>query len=189
MPKHHALILSSFCHCAGVLFALLWLVPAFAPAAYAQISVGPSRPLITQSINEGNLVVLAGNTRPEAKNPANDRGVVPDGLPLEHMILQLRRPVAQEQALATLINQLHDPQSPNFHHWLSASEIGAQFGPAASDIQIIIGWLQQHGGDGQYGSMPTKWRSTISAAAGASPHGLSHPDPLSQRERRQWFAQ
>jgi hypothetical protein len=127
------------------LFALLWLVPAFAPAADAQTSAGPSRPLITQSINEANMAVLAGNTRPEARNPANDLGMVPDNLPLAHMMLQLRRPAAQEQALATLIDQLHDPRSPNFHHWLSASEVGAQFGPAASDIQTITGWLSQRG--------------------------------------------
>ena len=58
----------------------------------------------------------------------------PDAMPMPHMMLQLRRPAAQEQALATLIDQLHDPNSPNYHHWLTASEIGAQFGPAASDI-------------------------------------------------------
>jgi hypothetical protein len=145
MPKNHALGVRPFCRCAGFLFALQWLVPAFAPAALAQTSPGPSQTLITQSIDEGNLIVLAGNTRPEARNPANDRGIVPDSLPLPHMMLQLRRPAAQEQAFVTLIDQLHDPKSPNFHHWLSASEISAQFGPAASDIQTITGWLAQHG--------------------------------------------
>ena len=130
---------------AGIGLAVLALVFAFQPLAYAQTSPGPARPLITQSINEGNLVVLEGNTRPEAKNPANDRGIVPDSLPMPHIMLQLRRPAAQEQALQTLIGQLHDPQSPNFHHWLSASEIGTRFGPAASDIQTISGWLQRNG--------------------------------------------
>jgi hypothetical protein len=46
---------------------------AWAPSAFAQTSPGSSQPLITRSINERNLVVLSGNTRPEAKNPANDR--------------------------------------------------------------------------------------------------------------------
>ena len=144
MPKNHALGVRPFCRCAGFLFALLLLVGAFAPAAVAQTSAGPSQPLITQPINEGNLVALSGNTRPEA-NAANDRGIVSDSLPLQHMMLQLRRPAAQEQALETLIDQLHDPKSPNFHHWLSAAEFGAQFSPAASDIATITGWLQQHG--------------------------------------------
>ena len=85
---------------------------------------GPSPASITQPINESVLVALNGNTRREALNPANDRGVVPDNLPLSHMILQLRRPAAQEQALKALIDQMHDPQSPNFHHWLTAARRG-----------------------------------------------------------------
>jgi len=52
--------------------------------------------MITAPIVEANLVRLSGNTRPEA-NAANDRGRVADNLPMEHMMLQLRRPAAQEQ--------------------------------------------------------------------------------------------
>jgi subtilase family serine protease len=140
-----ALILYPLCRRAALFVAGALLLAAFAASAFAQTSVGPSQPSITQPISEGNLVVLSGNTRPEARDPANDRGIVPDSLPMPHMLLQLRRPAAQEQALATLIDQLHDMQSPNFHHWLSASELGEQYGPAASDIQAISGWLQQHG--------------------------------------------
>ena len=115
------------------------------PAALAQTAGGRAQPLITQAVNDGSLVGLAGNTRPEAKNPANDRGRVADAMPMPHLMLQLRRPAAQEQALATLIDQLHDPKSPNYHHWLTANQIGAQFGPAASDIATVTNWLTQHG--------------------------------------------
>jgi hypothetical protein len=115
------------------------------PTALAQTAGGRAQPLITQAVNDGSLVGLAGNTRPEAKNPTNDRGRVDDATPMPHLMLQLRRPAAQEQALATLIDQLHDPNSPNYHHWLTASQIGAQFGPAASDIATVTNWLTQHG--------------------------------------------
>jgi subtilase family serine protease len=64
---------------------------------------------------------------------------------MEHLLLQLRRPPAQEQALTQLIDQLHNPASGKFHQWLTPSEFGAQFGPAASDIAQITGWLQRHG--------------------------------------------
>jgi hypothetical protein len=100
--------------------------------------------MITQPIVEANLIRLFGNTRPEA-NAANDRGRVSDNLPMEHLLLQLKRPPARELALQSLIDQLHDPRSPNYHHWLSASEIGAQFGPSVSDIRTISRWLQQRG--------------------------------------------
>jgi len=100
--------------------------------------------MITQSIVETNLARLFGNARPEAV-AANDRGRVPDSFSMEHLLLQLKRPPAQEQALNQLIDQLHDPASPNFHRWLSPDQFGAQFGPAASDIQQVTGWLQRHG--------------------------------------------
>ena len=92
------------------------------PAALAQTAGGRAQAVITQAVNDGNLFGLAGNTRPEAQNAANDRGSAPDTMPMPHLLLQLRRPAAQEQALATLIDQLHDPNSPNYHHWLSAKQ-------------------------------------------------------------------
>ena len=135
----------AFCALACSAVAILLSLLGAVPQARAQTLPGSSPALITQPISESVLVTLSGNTRREALNPANDRGIVPDNLPLPHMILQLRRPTAQEQAFKALIDQLHDPQSPNFHHWLTAADVGAQFGPAASDIQTITGWLRQHG--------------------------------------------
>ena len=131
--------------CAGVVLAALLLNLMSTPAADAQVAVGRSLPMVTQPINDSNLVVLSGNTRPEARAAANDQGSVASNLPLSHMLLQLRRPAAQEQALVALIDQLHDRTSPNFHHWLTAAEIGERFGPAPSDIQAVTGWLSGHG--------------------------------------------
>lgn len=105
---------------------------------------GAAAPLITHPIDERVLVTLAGNTRPEA-NTANDRGPVANTFPMEHMLLQLRRSAEQEQALVQLIDQLHDPASPNFHGWLTPAEYGAQFGLAAADLSAITGWLQGQG--------------------------------------------
>ncbi len=127
-----------------VALAVLALGIAFEPPARAQTPPGQARPMITQSIVEANLIRLFGNVRPEA-TAANDRGRVPDNFSMEHMLLQLKRPPAQEQALNRLIDQMHDPASPNFQRWLSPDQFGAQFGPAASDVQQVTGWLQRHG--------------------------------------------
>ena len=118
---------------------------ALAQTALAQTAGGRAQALITQAVNDGSLFRLAGNIPLAARNAANDRGSAPDTMPMPHMLLQLRRPAAQEQALTTLIGQLHDPNSPNYRQWLSAEQLGAQFGPAASDIQTITNWLSQHG--------------------------------------------
>jgi hypothetical protein len=130
---------------AGAALAVVALGFASWPPALAQTAGARAQPLIPQPVNDGDLFALAGNTRPEAKNPANDRGRVDDATPMPHLMLQLRRPAAQEQALAALVDQLHDPKSPNYHHWLTANDIGAQFGPAASDIATVTNWLTQRG--------------------------------------------
>jgi hypothetical protein len=130
---------------AGGALAAVALGFASWPAALAQTAGGRAQALITQSVDDGSLFRLAGNIPPAARNAANDRGSAPDTMPMPHMLLQLRRPAAQEQALTTLIERLQDPNSPNYHQWLSAEQLGAQFGPAASDIQTITNWLSQHG--------------------------------------------
>jgi subtilase family serine protease len=91
------------------------------------------------------LVTLSGNTRPEALDPANDRGLVPDRLPLSHMVLVLKRPPARNAAFESLVGQLTDRASPIYHHWLSAREIGDRYGPAPADIAAVTSWLTAHG--------------------------------------------
>lgn len=115
-----------------------------APCSLLSQVHGPSRPRITQNIDDSKLVRLAGNTRPEA-NAANDRGAVFGGLSLEHMLLLLRRAPEQERELQSLIEQLHDPQSQNFHQWLTAAQFGERFGTAQEDVDVLTSWLESHG--------------------------------------------
>ncbi len=118
-------------------------IPALALAlgfqAFAQSPI-----LISQPIDDSYLVTLAGNTRPEAV-AANDQGPVADGMLLDHMLLQLQRAPQAEQAAETLIDQLHDPDSANYHHWLTAPAFGQQFGLARQDLNKIAGWLESQG--------------------------------------------
>ena len=100
--------------------------------------------LITQSVDESKLVTLTGNTRPEAR-AEYDRGLVANNLPMEHMLLQLKRSPEQERELRQLIDELTDSSSPNFHQWLSAKEFGERFGLAAQDLDAVTRWLQSHG--------------------------------------------
>lgn len=129
--------------------SLLWTIATCvfvlitAPLAQAQ-SGGQARPLITQNVDESKLVKLQGNTRPEAV-PANDRGILPSDFAMEHMLLQLRRSPESEQALQQFLDELQDPQSANFHHWLAAEQFGQQFGLAQQDIDAITNWLESYG--------------------------------------------
>ncbi|MFZ3245294.1 MAG: hypothetical protein WA185_09480, partial [Candidatus Acidiferrales bacterium] len=78
----------------------------FSPRLGARDIGQRARILITQPIDESKLVTLRGNTRPEARNPANDRGRVDDSFPMAHMLLQLRRPPELEQEFEAYIEQL-----------------------------------------------------------------------------------
>jgi subtilase family serine protease len=117
------------------------LVVLGSSAVYAQI---PERSLITARTEENNRVTLRGNTRSEAI-AANDRGRVADTTKLEHLFLLLQRAPEREQALVSMIDQLHDPKSPNFHKWLTPEQIGANYGASDADLRVIHGWLEGHG--------------------------------------------
>jgi hypothetical protein len=102
------------------------------------------QPVVTQNLGGESLVTLRGNTRPEAR-PENDRGVVADSFPMEHMLLQLRRSAPQERAFEQLIDDLHTKGSPNYHHWTTARLIGQKYGPMAQEINAVTRWLESQG--------------------------------------------
>lgn len=120
---------------------LLCVVLACMISADAQVA---SHPLVTQPIDESQLVPLKGNTHPLAR-PQFDIGTAPPDLPLDRMLLVLKRSPEQEIALRKLLDDQQDKASPNYHKWLTPDEFGQQFGPSDQDLQALTGWLQSHG--------------------------------------------
>ena len=127
-------------------FAVWISLAVAAHSAHAQgVEVGRhSRPRITQAIDEQKRVTLRGNTRREAK-PSNDRGTVANSFRLEHLLLQLQRSPEQQRAVEQFIDDLQNPNSPNFHKWITAQEFGDRFGVAQADLDAITRWLESHG--------------------------------------------
>jgi subtilase family serine protease len=102
--------------------------------------------VLTMHVDETQLVALEGNTPPAALRAENDRGAVDDAMPLEHMLLVLKRTADNEAAVKKLIDDMHNPALPAvYHHWLTQKEIGARFGLAPEDLEIIQTWLKSHG--------------------------------------------
>ncbi len=128
----------------SVCIAAFTILFGLSSSAVVQAQGNHVRQLITQNIDESKLAPLKGNVRPEA-TPANDRGLVWRDLQLDHMLLQLRRSPEQEAALTALLDDLHNPQSPNYHQWLSAAEFGERFGLAQQDLDTITSWLEARG--------------------------------------------
>src|ERR1700740_539007 len=105
---------------------------------------GPKRALVTQPVEESKLTVLRGNRYPLAR-AEYDRGAAPASLPMQRMLLVMKRSPELETALEALLDQQQDKSSPNYHAWLTPEQFGQQSGPADEDIQAISSWLQLQG--------------------------------------------
>ncbi|HEY1945679.1 MAG TPA: S53 family peptidase [Bryobacteraceae bacterium] len=100
--------------------------------------------LILTAVSEQQLGVLKGNTHPLARAEF-DQGLAPSDLPMQRMLLVLKRSPDQDAALLKLLDDQQNPGSSNYHHWLTPEQFGAQFGLADSDIAQVTSWLESHG--------------------------------------------
>ena len=121
--------------------AALMVAPVLVSAQTASLR----KSIITQKVDETRLATLGGNLRSAALDPANDRGAVDGGLPLDHMLLQMQRAPETEAALTAYIASLNDSTSPNYHKWLTAQQLGEEYGPSAADLATVTAWLGSHG--------------------------------------------
>jgi Pro-kumamolisin, activation domain/Bacterial Ig-like domain (group 3) len=115
------------------------------PAPRTRPQQAPSAPGdIVEALDHGPRVVLRGNVHPLARKE-HDRGAAPPELPLDRMLLVLKRSAEQEAALDRLLEDQQDKASPRYHQWLTPEQFGQQFGPPDSAIQEVTGWLEWHG--------------------------------------------
>ena len=119
--------------------------------------------MITQPVDEAQVTVLKGNMHPFAR-PEFDLGTAPATLPMQRMLLVLKRSLEQEAALRKLLEDQQDKASLNYHKWLTPEQFGQQFGPTDGDMQTITSWLQSHGF--QVGT--TKGRTVLEFSGSAS---------------------
>ncbi len=100
--------------------------------------------LLPAQINLSRVQALP-NHHPLWANAANDAGPLPADQPMAGLTLVLARPSAQEAAFQQLLADQQNPASPEYHHWLTAAEIGERFGPSDADVAAIKSWLQSEG--------------------------------------------
>jgi len=112
-------------------------------AVFSAVSAAPSghpTAAIASVADDSKLIMLHGNTRPEA-TAANDQGAVADTMPLEHVQLQLKRTPEREAALQQYIADLHNPKSSSYHQWLSPSQFATHYGVDGEDVAAVSSWL------------------------------------------------
>jgi subtilase family serine protease len=121
---------------------------ALMPAAlflFAAASTGQTlTPRIAEEIDNARRSSLPG-THPPRAQVQNDAGRVPGDTSLSGIKIVFSRSAAQEADLQALIAAQQDPNSPQYHHWLTTSEFAARFGMADEDINKVEFWLQQQG--------------------------------------------
>ena len=83
--------------------------------------------------------------------PGHLPAVVPGRPPLgrldgsTRLKLSINLPLRNREALTNLLDQLYDPTSPLFHHYLAPEEFDARFGPTESDYQAVLAWADRSG--------------------------------------------
>jgi hypothetical protein len=107
-------------------------------------SASAPRVLVTHAVVDVERTTLGGNTHPLVRR-ALDQGAAPSSLPMQHMILVLKRSAEQESALGELLDAQQTKGSPSYHQWLTPDEFGKEFGPADGDISVVEAWLESHG--------------------------------------------
>jgi subtilase family serine protease len=123
----------------GPLLMLILMAPLIAGA---QGSAVPAR--VTDRVDLTRLTTLSGNTHALAQSQY-DQGAAPPDLPMNRIMLLLKRSPEQEAALQDLLEQQQVNSSPNYRKWLTPDEFGRQFGPADGDIQAVTSWLSSIG--------------------------------------------
>jgi subtilase family serine protease len=116
------------------------LTLALALAAQATMYAQTSDP-VTLATDSAQLQPLA-NHHPQWAAAANDAGALAADQLLDHLTLVLSRSPQKEAAFDQFLAAQQDPTSPEYHHWLTPTEVGERFGLSASEIATLTTWLE-----------------------------------------------
>jgi hypothetical protein len=130
---------------------LAWMFVLMSPLAIAAQETGTGKNIkavqsvrVSAAVNDSARIRLLGNTNPQVR-AAFDHGLAPADLPMQRMLLVLKRSPEQQHALDEYLAAVQDKASPNYHRWLTPEQFGEMFGAAQQDIDTIMDWLRSHG--------------------------------------------
>jgi len=99
---------------------------------------------VTKPVDDRLVIPVHGTTHPKM-NPLADLGRVEPSLIVHQASLTLGISKAQQDALDRLLEDQRDPNSPNYHNWITPDDFGQRFGPDLRDVEQLSAWLQNHG--------------------------------------------
>jgi subtilase family serine protease len=96
------------------------------------------------AIDGRRSVVIRGSVPARAQRQF-DRGAVEPSFRMSNVTLMLKPSPAQQAELDRLLVELQDPQSPNYHQWLTPETYAERFGASSGDLERIANWLRGAG--------------------------------------------
>jgi uncharacterized repeat protein (TIGR01451 family) len=94
----------------------------------------PALAVVTTKTLSGHVPAVVSRLSPAGELPANTNLHLAIGLPLHN-----------QNQLQTLLQQVADPASTNYRHYLTPEEFTARFGPTEQDSQAVIQFAEANG--------------------------------------------
>ncbi len=97
------------------------------------------------------------------------------------MQLDVVLPLRDRNALHSFLNELYDPTSPSYRHWLTPTEFTKMFGPTQEDYDAVVTYLKAHGltvVGGTRDGMEVQVKGPVSSVESAfhvTMHSYQHP--------------
>ncbi|MDP9170403.1 MAG: protease pro-enzyme activation domain-containing protein, partial [Acidobacteriota bacterium] len=88
----------------------------------------------------GRLATLRNTVHPQARLQL-DRGSVDPSMRIDYATLMLKPAAGLEVFLASQ----QDPNSADYHRWLTPEQFGDRFGLSANDMATVVSWLKDQG--------------------------------------------
>jgi subtilase family serine protease len=102
---------------------------SFTFAAPFMSAVAAAQPQVVH----GHVRKITKNLKPLSRLDANRQIQVAIGLPLRN-----------REQLTNLLEDVYNPASPNFRHFLTADEFASKFGPTADDLRSVVDFAKSH---------------------------------------------
>jgi subtilase family serine protease len=121
---------------------LLFSATCLASVTFAQ-ALPPRRNLVSHAPNASDRVRLQKHVLASQDELASSSAVPPTST--LRLTLILSRPHESQAAFQQLLADQQNPASPRYHHWLTPSQIGDQYGPTGHDLSALTDWLISRG--------------------------------------------
>ena len=99
---------------------------------------------VVSPVSDTWRIRLPGHVHPALRG-ASDLGALDPTRTLNHLVMVLSADASREAALEQFLQNVQNPQHPDYQKWLTPQQFGARFGVAAADVATVGGWLKSKG--------------------------------------------